>query len=72
MDRESTKRESMMANRVLLAFGVVIASSILLFVVAYHAGMEETPAFGPRIGVAIVGGSAVVADRFYVWLRGRK
>ena len=62
----------MLANRILLAFVVVISSGVLLFVVAYHAGVEELPAFWPRIGIAIVGCSALIADRLYVWVRRRK
>lgn len=72
MESESNKSESMLAKRVLLAFGVVIASSVLLFVVAHHAGVDDAPAFGARIGVAIVGVAAVLADRVYVRVYGRK
>lgn len=66
MESEPNKRKTMLANRVLLASGVVFASSVLLFVAAHHAGLDQPSAFGPRIGIAIVGGIALMVDRIYV------
>ena len=69
MSNESNEKESVLANRILLAIVVMIGSSLLLLVMAHHGGIEQHFGLGPRVGIAMVGVTVLLADRIFVWAR---